>query len=105
MKTIEVTITQTNAHCENSHYETRLRIIINNCEEIRRAAFQQIPACHAIACMDPYDMAAEWLAHNILYELHILRSHTASVDINTDKPRWAALLYHAIGRVIKLFYK
>lgn len=46
-------------------------------------------------------LTKEWIAHNVLYKLHIARSHTKSVDLNIE--RWYRILgYNIIYFVYKL---
>lgn len=46
-------------------------------------------------------LTKEWIAHNVLYKLHIARSHTKSVDLNIE--RWYRILgYNIIYFVNKL---
>lgn len=46
-------------------------------------------------------LTKEWIAHNVLYKLHIARSYTKSVDLNIE--RWYRILgYNIIYFVYKL---
>ena len=46
-------------------------------------------------------LTKEWIAHNVLYKLHIARSHTKSVDLNVEC--WYRILcYNIIYFVYKL---
>lgn len=47
----------------------------------------------AINTMLNNDMLREWRAHNFLYALHLFRSHTKDVDLNTGKPWYITTLY------------
>ena len=47
-------------------------------------------------------LTKEWIAHNVLYKLHIARSHTKSVDLNIEK--WYRILcYNIIYWLNRLF--
>lgn len=47
-------------------------------------------------------LTREWIAHNVLYKLHIARSHTKSVDLNIEK--WYRILcYNIIYWVSRIF--
>jgi hypothetical protein len=35
----------------------------------------------------------EWKGHNVLYKLGFMRSHTGSVDINQNEPKWRKAMY------------
>lgn len=46
-------------------------------------------------------LKAEWLAHNALYRLHILRSHTADADLQyPNHLSWAYLMMVPFSRLI-----
>ena len=38
----------------------------------------------------------EWVAHNVLYNLGLFRSHTKDVDLNDDEPKWRLWIYDII---------
>lgn len=47
-------------------------------------------------------LTREWIAHNVLYKLHIARSHTKSVDLNIE--HWYIILgYNIIYWVSRIF--
>lgn len=47
----------------------------------------------------------EWAAHKLLWQLHIFRSHTESVDLDWPQPWYFRLGYFVVGGVALLFYK
>lgn len=49
--------------------------------------------CMAINTMLNSDMLREWRAHNFMYSLHLFRSHTKDVDLNTGKSWYIKALY------------
>ena len=48
-------------------------------------------------------LRAEWIVHNACYRLHILRSHTADVDLNY--PNRVAWLYRLLAPLASLIIK
>ena len=48
-------------------------------------------------------LRAEWMVHNACYRLHILRSHTADVDLNY--PNRMAWLYRLLAPLASLIIK
>lgn len=50
------------------------------------------------------DMINEWQSHNLLYDLHIFRSHTADVDIN-ENPWYIKLPYCIMSVIYEIFNK
>ena len=48
-------------------------------------------------------LRAEWIVHNVCYRLHILRSHTADVDLNyPNRIEW---LYRLLAPLASLIIK
>ena len=48
-------------------------------------------------------LRAEWMVHNACYRLHILRSHTADVDLNyPNRVEW---LYRLLAPIASLIIK
>ena len=46
-------------------------------------------------------LRAEWIVHNACYRLHILRSHTADVDLNyPNRFTWSYALLAPLARLI-----
>ena len=46
-------------------------------------------------------LRAEWMVHNALYRLHIMRSHTRDVDLNyPNRFTWAYALLAPLARLI-----
>lgn len=42
-------------------------------------------------------LSQEWATHNLLYDLHICRSHTKDVDLNYPQTFWEKLGYSIVG--------
>ncbi|MCH5166883.1 MAG: hypothetical protein J1F35_03235 [Erysipelotrichales bacterium] len=47
------------------------------------------------------DMVSEWAAHNLLYNLHLFRTHTNTVDLEKNQSKILKFLY----KILSLFYK
>lgn len=47
----------------------------------------------------------EWAAHKLLYQCHILRSHTESVDLNYPQAWYIRLGYLIVGGIALIFYR
>lgn len=43
------------------------------------------------------DLINEWKAHNLLYDLHLFRSHTKDVDLNKN-PWYIKLIYSILAK-------
>ncbi len=50
---------------------------------------------------DMQSLIDEWCVHNALYRLHIMRSHTADVDLNNPcRAEWLYILFAPFARLI-----
>ena len=98
---IKYNITEYNIHIENSYIltkEDRIRqYLINLRDNIECCELD----CIVFHRRTIKSLIKEWIAHNVLYKLHIVRSHTKSVDLNVE--RWYRILcYNIIYFVYKL---
>lgn len=98
---IKYNVTEDNIHIENSYIltkEDRIRqYIINLRDNIEIAELN----CIVFQKRTIKSLTKEWIAHNVLYKLHIARSHTKSVDLNIE--RWYRIwCYNIIYFVDKL---
>ena len=50
---------------------------------------------------EPSSWAAEWCAHNLLYELKIKEKRTKDVDLNEDESRIKKIIYS----ILAIFYR
>ena len=66
--------------------------------------FHTIEAALVMTCRSTRSLLREWAAHKMLYQLHILRSHTASVDLNHPQPWYVRAAYWLVGGVALIFY-
>ncbi len=46
----------------------------------------------------------EWCTHNLLYDLHILRSHTADVDLDYHQKWYLGIGYFIFGNLYKILH-
>lgn len=94
---IKYVISENNIHIENSYTITKegyIKNILTNLKDKigNHIVFQKCTI---------NSLTKEWIAHNVLYKLHIARSHTKSVDLNIE--RWYRILcYNIIYFVDKL---
>ena len=91
-------------------------IISDNCLQIsdsyRYSKHDMIPSLNLIKARYPHSgiwqrsmrsLRAEWIVHNACYRLHILRSHTADVDLNyPNRVEW---LYRLLAPLASLIIK
>ena len=66
--------------------------------------FHTIEAALVMTCRSTRSLLREWAAHKLLYQLHILRSHTESVDLNHPQPWYVRAAYWLVGGVALIFY-
>ena len=97
-------ITENNIHIENSYLlteESRIKqYLINLRDNIECCELD----CIVFHRRTIKSLTKEWIAHNVLYKLHIARSHTGSVDLNIE-PWYRIVGYDIIywlNKIIKL---
>lgn len=95
------TITKDNIHIENSYNITKESYIKKYITDIKDSVENYRINCIVFQKRTIKSLTKEWIAHNVLYKLHIARSHTKSVDLNVE--RWYRILcYNIIYFVYKL---
>lgn len=50
-----------------------------------------------------WSLQCEWAAHNVLYKLHLFRSHTKDVDLNYPLKWWVETFYIIFGTLVYVF--
>ena len=96
---VNINVTEDNIHIEDSYKITETSKMKNILLIIKNK--YSIYECGIIHIRSINSLVREWQAHNILYKLHIARSHTKSVDLNDE--RWYRILgYNIIYFVSKL---
>ena len=91
------TITENNVHIEDS-WEIRTRQTMETMLNHYRVTN---PECKTWLRTNK-ELIQEWRAHNLLYDLHLFRSHTKDVDLDYPQSRkrkviWAILSFFYIG--------
>lgn len=85
------TLTQNNLHIEESY-------------KISKSEF--VPFFNDLRKKEPWSdvwnrtngsMKREWASHNLLYNLHLFRSHTKDVDLNYPQKWYVSLAYNIFG--------
>lgn len=51
------------------------------------------------------NLCREWATHNLLYNLHLFRSHTKDVDLNYPQKWYINLIYFIFGNISLIFIK
>lgn len=67
--------------------------------------FHTIEAALVMTCRSTRSLLREWAAHKLLYQLHILRSHTESVDLNYPQRLSVRIAYRIVGGIALIFYR
>ena len=96
---MKYTISQYNLHVEDSYLVKKEKIepflnsarAIHPSSEVWKRSFGS--------------MKREWATHNLLYNLHLFRSHTKDVDINYPQKWYATFVYDVLGAIALLFIK
>lgn len=95
-------------HCSENNVQIEDSYIINDEYDVKHIldVIKIDPDAEKVNCIvfqkrTIKSLTKEWIAHNVLYKLHIARSHTKSVDLNIE--RWYRILgYNIIYFVNKL---
>ena len=67
--------------------------------------FHTIEAALVMTCRSTRSLLREWAAHKLLYQLHILRSHTESVDLDYPQRLSVRIAYRIVGGIALIFYR
>ena len=67
--------------------------------------FHTIEAALVMTCRSTRSLLREWAAHKLLYQLHILRSHTESVDVDYPQRLSVRIAYRIVGGIALIFYR
>jgi hypothetical protein len=94
---IDYTLSADNLHIEKS-YEIRPRKVMNEQLDLVRA--ENDPYIPVLQQRTNKSMIREWRAHNLLWDLHLFRSHTCDVDLNIPQPWYISVLYF----ILSIFY-
>lgn len=98
---LEVVCSKNNINIKNSYTTTKKSDIKNALYKIKNSWAYREAGCIVFSKRAIKSLTKEWIAHNVLYKLHIARSHTKSVDLNVE--RWYRILcYNIIYFVYKL---
>lgn len=82
-KFVDVTITKSNIHIEDSYKITSEKTM----SKILTLIDEQVTYDDALDKRTRTSMIEEWRSHNLLYDWCILRTHTKDVDLES-KPKW-----------------
>lgn len=86
-------IDEVNCRIVNSHLIRSKEIMTDFCEHVLPDHFKK---ARSIA-----SYVVEWRAHNLLYDLHLFRSHTQDTDLNINEKKIARFFY----AILSLFYR
>jgi len=67
--------------------------------------FHTIEAALVMTCRSTRSLLREWAAHKLFYQLHILRSHTESVDLDYPQRLSVRIAYRIVGGIALIFYR
>lgn len=89
---LKYAITKSNIHIENSYRVRTKSDMLETLTKIREES-------SFIYTRSIYSWVAEWQAHNLLYDLHLFRTHTKDVDLNEDEPCFRLILYYILSLI------
>lgn len=80
--TCKITVTQDNIYIEDSYKVTHIKDMKAFLSKISSTTEITCNVFNTVSCNS---LIREWRAHNLLYSLHLFRSHTKDVDLNKNK--------------------
>lgn len=86
---VKVNLTVNNTSIIDSHKIKSVNDMMDILDKIRKSSKE----FYAIHHRGIIGMINEWRAHNLLYNLHIKRDRTGTVDLNKDQSIWAKIAY------------
>lgn len=99
---LEVVCSKDNINIKNSYTITKKSSIEYTLYCIKNSWAYREAGCIVFDKRTIKSLTKEWIAHNVLYKLHIAQSHTKSVDLNIEK--WYRILcYNIIYWLNRLF--
>lgn len=88
---MNISYSKDNTHVEDSYKVKDIELEVM--QIIRERQYRGLPISRTF---DSY--VREWKGHNNLYNLHLFRKHTASVDLNEKQKPYEELIWLIIGR-------
>ena len=92
-KTFKCSFSKTNIHIEDSYKLTNIQDIKRVCKEV--VTIGKLNGFNYKR--DAHSWAREWVAHNIVYALGILRDRTAAVDLSDNEGIFRLLCYNILA--------
>lgn len=85
-------VTDNNIHINDSYVYSK-----NSFDSVFSMLRRKYPKNSVLLNRSDKSLSREWATHNLLWDLHIARSRTASVDLNYPQKWWMKLGYFIIG--------
>lgn len=92
-KGISYVLTRTNCHIVDGYLYSSRKLMEEFCLKVLPNDFFKARSLKSYV--------AEWRAHNLLYDLHLFRSHTQDTDLSTKENKFARFCYS----ILTLFYR
>ena len=96
---LEYSISDTVLTIHESWQQNSLRGMLQTLQTIRH---EQEGMGYHILLRTNRNMIEEWIVHNFFYDLHVLRPHTRTVDLEYPQRWYFQIAYHLVARFIKM---
>ena len=93
-------ITDNNIHIAHSYEYSK-----NSFDDVFSFLRKTYPTNAVLINRSNYSLSCEWAVHNLLYSLHMFRSHTADVDLSYPQKWYEKIGYFIIGSIALLLIK
>lgn len=81
-----------NIHIKDSYLIKKERLMVRKLNQLK-----QIMPESKVWNRSLKSLIFEWKTHNLLYELHLFRSHTTDVDLEETPPIWQLIIFYICG--------
>lgn len=94
---MEISVSSNNIHINDSYKIKSKKDMLSIINKIRKTYQSDV------LNRTDKSLLNEWGAHNLCYNLHLFRSHTADVDLDYPQKKYLSVCYDIIGFVYFLF--
>lgn len=95
---IKYKVTENNIHIEDSYKVWEEIEMIRVLSEIKLMYLIGFNIKYFFCLMSLDTLLNEWKAHNLLYEMHLFRSHTKDVDLNENN-KFIRFCYYILAKI------
>lgn len=94
---MEISVSSNNIHINDSYKIKSKKDMLSIINKIRKTYQSDV------LNRTDKSLLNEWGAHNLCYNLHLFRSHTADVDLDYPQKKYLSVCYNIVGFIYFLF--